>query len=106
MNDQASTPAPGGTNDPNQHVYDFLNYYTDFAEPPKYAVLIGTYIPTPHPTQRFPSYAFGGTEALDLREVYRLSRKEFDQAVRVFGAYCELLRELLAALPSDEATNA
>jgi len=40
MNDQASTPAPSGSHDPNQHIYDFLDYYTDFAEPPKYAVLI------------------------------------------------------------------
>jgi hypothetical protein len=40
---------------------------------------------------------------LDLQEVHRLSRQEFDQAVRVFNAYCALLRELLSALPVDEA---
>jgi hypothetical protein len=40
MNDQASTPTANGPHDPNQHIYDFLDYYTDFAEPPKYAVLI------------------------------------------------------------------
>lgn len=62
----------------------------------------GTYALVENTTQKCPSYAFGGTEALDLREVYRLSRKEFDQAVRVFNAYCGLLRELLAALPVDE----
>jgi hypothetical protein len=63
----------------------------------------GTYVPTPHPSQKCVSYAFGGTEALDLQEVHRLSRQEFDQAVRVFNAYCALLRELLSALPVDEA---
>lgn len=40
MNDQTSTSASGESQDPNQHIYDFLNYYTDFPEPPKYAVLI------------------------------------------------------------------
>lgn len=40
MNDQVSTPASGESHDPNQHIYEFLNYYTDFAQPPKYAVLI------------------------------------------------------------------
>jgi GTPase SAR1 family protein len=40
MNDQAPAPAPSELGDPNQHIYEYLRYYTDFAEPPRYAVLI------------------------------------------------------------------
>ena len=40
MNDQASAPAPSESDDPNLHIYEYLHYYADFAEPPKYAVLI------------------------------------------------------------------
>lgn len=61
----------------------------------------GTHISVPHPTKKCVSYAFGGTEALDLREVYKLSLQQFNQAARVFNAYCALLRELLATLPAD-----
>jgi hypothetical protein len=40
MNEQAPTPAPSEPHDPNQHIYEYLRYYTDFPEPQKYAVLI------------------------------------------------------------------
>ena len=40
MNDQAPTSAPSEPHDPNQHIYEYLRYYTDFPERPKYAVLI------------------------------------------------------------------
>lgn len=61
MNDQASTPAPGGSHDPNQHIYDFLTYYTDFAERPKYAVLIdGPWgVGKTHLVKRFLNSKFG-----------------------------------------------
>lgn len=62
MSDQASTATPGGSHDPNQHVYDFLNYYTDFAEPPKYAVLLeGPWgVGKTHLVNQFLSSRFGG----------------------------------------------
>lgn len=66
----------------------------------------GSYVLVENTTIKCASYAFGGTEALDLQEVNRLSRQEFDQAVRVFNTYCALLRELLAALPANEASSA
>lgn len=66
----------------------------------------GSYALVENTTKKCASYAFGGTEALDLQEVHRLSRQEFDQAVRVFNAYCALLRDLLAALPANEASSA
>lgn len=40
MNDQACTAASSEANDPNEHIYEYLNYYADFPESPRYAVLI------------------------------------------------------------------
>ena len=62
MNDQASTSASGESHDLNQHIYEFLNYYTDFAEPPKYAVLIdGPWgVGKTHLVNRFLNLKFGG----------------------------------------------
>jgi len=65
----------------------------------------GTYVAAELSTKKGASYAFGGTEALDLHEVYRLSRQEFDQAVRVFNTYSVLLRELLSALPGQSQSQ-
>lgn len=40
MNNQVPALAPGGSPDPNQHIYSFLQYYAHLADPPGYAVLI------------------------------------------------------------------
>jgi hypothetical protein len=40
MNDQACAAALSKPDDPNEHIYEYLNYYADFPESPKYAVLI------------------------------------------------------------------
>lgn len=58
----------------------------------------GGYLLVEHPTKKVVSYGFGGTDALDLREVHRLSQTQFDQAVSVFNAYGTLMGEMLSAL--------
>lgn len=58
----------------------------------------GSYLPVEHPTKKAVSYGFGGTDALELREVHRLSQAQFDQAVTVFNAYSTLMSEMLSAL--------
>lgn len=58
----------------------------------------GSYLFVEHPTKKAVSYGFGGTDALDLREVHRLSQTQFDQAVSVFNAYRALMGEMLSAL--------
>lgn len=58
----------------------------------------GSYLPVEHPTKKAVSYGFGGTDALELREVHRLSQAQFNQAVAVFNAYSTLMGEMLSAL--------
>lgn len=63
----------------------------------------GSYAYVDHLTKKAVSYSFGGTDALELREVHRLSQAQFDQAVAVFHAYCALMSEMLSALREKSA---
>lgn len=58
----------------------------------------GGFLFVDHPTKKAVSYGFGGTDALDLREVHRLSQTQFNQAIAVFNTYSALMSEMLSAL--------
>lgn len=85
MNDQVPIPTLSAAQDPNQHIYDFLDYYTDFPEPPKYAVLIdGPWgVGKTHLVARFLKSKFaGGNEDYVYISLFGLkSTKDIDDAL-------------------------
>lgn len=58
----------------------------------------GTSLMVDRPQKKVVSYGFGGTEALQLREVHALSLGEFRKAVDVFTTYSALIEEALVVL--------
>lgn len=61
----------------------------------------GTHRLVEHATRKSVRYAFGGTPALALHDMYRLNTEQYDLAVSTFVAYTNLITELLEAMASD-----
>ena len=66
----------------------------------------GTYLENKSLTEKSVSYGFGGTPALDLHDIVRLSTNEYSKAAATFYAYQGLLEEILAELRKKHPTEA
>lgn len=60
----------------------------------------GTYKDEPVPGKQHVSYGFGGTEPLQMREVFAGNLAEFQKAADCFNAYVNVLNKALAGLPT------
>lgn len=59
----------------------------------------GTYHAIDHPSKKHVAYSFGGTPALDLREVFTANSGEYRRAAQALSSYEALLIELMGKVP-------